>query len=121
MVRWGILGLGAIGRGAHAPAILHSNNGTLWAVASRDLAKAEAVARETKAPKAYGSYEALLADHEVDAVYIGLPNGMHEAWTVAAARAGKHVLCDKSLTFDAASAERMRDTCAVAGVRLMEG
>jgi D-xylose 1-dehydrogenase (NADP+, D-xylono-1,5-lactone-forming) len=120
-VRWGVLGAGDIAIGAHVPAIQHSSNAELWAIGSRREDRAQELARRTGAPRAYGSYEALLDDPEVDAVYIGLPNGLHETWTVAAARAGKHVLCDKSLAFDGASAERMRAACASAGVRLMEG
>jgi predicted dehydrogenase len=103
-VGWGILGSGWIGTESIAPAIGWSRNGRLVAVASRDPAVAAAKAKETGAERAYSPYEALLEDAEVDAVYIGLPNGLHEEWAIRCAEAGKHVLCEKSLalTFDAA-------------------
>ena len=82
------------------------------AIASRDAARAQAVAGELGIPRAHGSYEALLADPDVDAVYIPLPNHLHAEWTIAAARAGKHVLCEKPLAMTAADAQRMVDACA---------
>jgi predicted dehydrogenase len=90
------------------------------AIASRDAGQARRVADELRIPRAHGSYEALLADTEVDAVYIPLPNHLHMEWTMAAARAGKHVLCEKPLALTAADAQRMVDACGAAGVRLME-
>ena len=90
------------------------------AIASRDGAHAREVAAELGIPTAHGSYEALLADPNVDAVYIPLPNHLHAEWTIAAARAGKHVLCEKPLALTAAEAERMVDVCADEGVHLME-
>jgi len=80
----------------------------------------EAHAADFGIPRAHGSYEALLADPDVDVVYIPLPNHLHAEWTLAAARAGKHVLCEKPLAMTAADAERMVEACADAGVRLME-
>jgi D-xylose 1-dehydrogenase (NADP+, D-xylono-1,5-lactone-forming) len=120
-IGWGIIGCGWIGTEAVAPAIQWSNNGWIVAVASRDRAVAEAKAREIGAEKAYASYEAMLADPAVEAVYIGLPNGLHEAWALRCAEAGKHVLCDKSLTMTAASARRMATAFASRGLRLVEG
>ncbi len=90
------------------------------AIASRDPATAEAAAGRLGIPTAHGSYEALLADPEVDAVYNPLPNHLHAAWTIAAARAGKHVLCEKPLAVSSAEAQEMVDVCAAEGVTLME-
>lgn len=119
-VRFGIIGAGRIARGAVAPAIHQVQGAELVAVGSRSLENAKAIATDINAGKAHGSYEGLLKDPEVDAVYIGLPNGLHEQWTVAAANAGKHVLCEKSLTFDPHSAGRMAEACEQNGVLLME-
>ncbi|HZU85240.1 MAG TPA: Gfo/Idh/MocA family oxidoreductase [Polyangiaceae bacterium] len=119
-VGWGIIGCGWIGTEAIAPAIRWSQNGRLVAVASRDRSTALAKAGETGAERAYSPYEAMLADPEVDAVYIGLPNGLHEEWAVRCAEAGKHVLCEKSLTMSAASARRMADAFARRRLRLAE-
>jgi D-xylose 1-dehydrogenase (NADP+, D-xylono-1,5-lactone-forming) len=96
-VRWGILSTADINRkvipGAHA-----SDKVDLVAVASREQARADASAREWEIPRAYGSYEDLLADPEIDAVYISLPNTMHAEWSIKALDAGKHVLCEKPFT-----------------------
>ncbi len=97
LVTWGILSTADINRkvipGAHA-----SEKVDLVAVASRDRARAEAYAREWEIPRAYGSYEDLLADPEIEAVYISLPNTLHAEWSIKALEAGKHVLCEKPLT-----------------------
>lgn len=95
-VRWGILSTAKINQALLGP-IRKSERSELAAVASRDQAKADAYARQEGIPQAYGSYEALLADPNVDAVYISLPNSLHCEWTVKAAQAGKHVLCEKPL------------------------
>jgi predicted dehydrogenase len=97
MVKWGIVSTADINRkvipGAHASAKVD-----LVAVASRDQGRAEAYAAEWEIPRAYGSYEALLADPEIEAVYISLPNTMHAEWSIKAMEAGKHVLCEKPFT-----------------------
>ena len=92
----------------------------LQALASRDLATAEAWAEEFGVPEAHGSYQALLADPTVDAIYIPLPNELHEPWVIAAADAGKHVLCEKPLARNSAEARRMVDHCRARGTLLME-
>jgi D-xylose 1-dehydrogenase (NADP+, D-xylono-1,5-lactone-forming) len=120
-IGWGIMGCGWIATEAVAPAIHWSNNGRLVAIASRDRDVAAAKARETGAERAHAPYEAMLADPDVDAVYIGLPNGLHEEWAVRCAQAGKHVLCEKSLTMTLASARRMAAAFEPRGLRLVEG
>jgi predicted dehydrogenase len=90
------------------------------AIASRAQSKATAAALELGIPRAYGSYEALLADDAIEAVYIPLPNHLHLEWTLAAAAAGKHVLCEKPLALRSDDARRMVDAAAEAGVLLME-
>lgn len=119
-VRWGILGCGQIARAAIAPAIAWSSNGTLAAIASRSRDVAVRLAGELGAGRAYEGYDALLADREIDAVYIGLPNGLHAEWCLRAAEAGKHVLCEKSLTLDAESARAVVAVFARKRLRLVE-
>lgn len=118
-VRWGILGPGRISR-AFRTGLAGLEGATAVAVASRVTARARAFADEFGVPRAYGSYADLLADPAVDAVYIGLPNGMHPEWSIAAARAGKHVLCEKPLAATEADAEAMFGAAREAGVWLME-
>ncbi|CAM4346014.1 Gfo/Idh/MocA family protein [Paenibacillus tarimensis] len=119
-LRWGIMGAAGIAKGAVIPAIQQSESGVVTALASRDQDKAEAAAREMNIPAAYGSYEALLADPDIDAVYIPLPNHLHREWAIRAAEAGKHVLCEKPLALNAGQAQEMVDACARAGVHLAE-
>src|SRR4051812_9003193 len=106
-VRWGVLSTSNIGRRAVLPAIQRSGNGELLAVASRDADKARAFADELGIPRAYASYEQLLADPQIEAVYIPLPNSLHREWTIRAAQAGKHILCEKPLALDAAECAEM--------------
>jgi predicted dehydrogenase len=94
---------------------------TIRAVASRDAAKAHAFAQEFSIARSFASYESLLADREIDAVYIPLPNSLHAEWSIRAARAGKHVLCEKPLSTTAAEARAMFDAADRHGVRLVEG
>lgn len=119
-LRWAILGCARISRRGLIPGIRQSLSGTLHAIASRDRSTAEAWAAEFGIPRAYGSYEAAIADSDVDAVYIPLPNELHAPWVKAAAAAGKHVLCEKPLALDQAEARSMVDFCRECNVVLME-
>jgi predicted dehydrogenase len=120
VVRWGVLSTARIGVDKVIPAIRTAARCEVVAIASRELARAQAAASALGIERAYGSYEELLADPDVDAVYNPLPNDLHAPWTIAAAGAGKHVLCEKPLAMDAAEAERMIAACEEAGVLLME-
>ena len=119
-LRWGILSTADIGRGKVIPGMKKAARCEVAAIGSRDPVAAQQVAAELGIPRAHGSYEALLADPDVDAVYIPLPNHLHAEWTIAAARAGKHVLCEKPLALSVEDAERMASVCEAEGVRLME-
>ncbi|HSM59292.1 MAG TPA: Gfo/Idh/MocA family oxidoreductase [Longimicrobiales bacterium] len=119
-LRWGVLGTANIGRAAVNPAIQASRNGELLAVASRDAERARAFAARGGIPHHHGSYEALLDDERIDAVYVPLPNSLHLEWAVRAARAGTHVLCEKPLALDAAQCREMAAAAQEHGVRLME-
>ncbi len=118
-VRWGIISTADINRkvipGAHA-----SEKVELIAVAGRDQSRAEHYAREWGIERAYGSYEALLADTDVEAVYISLPNTMHVEWSIRAVEAGKHVLCEKPFDRRPGEVERAFDAADGAGRVLME-
>ena len=118
--RWGIIGAARIARTQFVPGVRASQSGTVLAVASRDLERAKAMAAVLTIPRAYGSYDELLADSDVDGVYIALANSLHTEWTIRAAQAGKHVLCEKPIARTAAAARRMADACRRAGVVLME-
>lgn len=120
VVRWGILSTANIATQKVIPGMRRAARTEVVAVASRDEAVARSVADRLGIPTAHGSYEALLADPGVDAVYIPLPNHLHLDWTIAAVRAGKHVLCEKPLALTAADAQRMVDAADAAGVHLME-
>jgi len=120
VLRWGVLSTAKIGREKVIPGIQAVERCEVVAIGSRDADLAKGVATELGIPRAHGSYEALVEDPEVDAVYIPLPNHMHREWTIAAARAGKHVLCEKPIALSSAEAEEMADVCAAEGVRLME-
>ncbi|KKC32350.1 Gfo/Idh/MocA family protein [Devosia psychrophila] len=117
-VRWGILSTANIGMEKVIPAIQQSAHSAVVAIASRDLSKAQHAADQLGIAKAYGSYEALLADPDIDAIYNPLPNHLHVPMTVAATKAGKHVLCEKPIARTAAEAEGLRD-CAP-GLIVME-
>ncbi|WP_394796382.1 Gfo/Idh/MocA family protein [Armatimonas sp.] len=120
-VKFGVLGCARVFERRMAPALKSAGNAVLHAVASRSLEKAQATAQKHGAAKAYGSYDALLADTDIEAVYIPLPNDQHAEWTVKALAAGKHVLCDKPLALSVSEAEWMAGAAAASGLRLMEG
>jgi predicted dehydrogenase len=119
-LRMGILSTADIGIKKVIPGMRKATRLSVVAIASRDPITARRVADDLGIERSHGSYEALLADPDVDAVYIPVPNHLHAEWTIAAARAGKHVLCEKPLAMDAADAQRMVDACAAEGVHLME-
>jgi D-xylose 1-dehydrogenase (NADP+, D-xylono-1,5-lactone-forming) len=119
-VRWGVLSTANIGLRAVLPAIIAARNSQAVAIASRTQAAAERIAADVPGMRAYGSYEALLDDPAVEAVYIPLPNALHAEWTMRAARAGKHVLCEKPLGATPDEARAMAATCREQGVLLME-
>ena len=119
-LRWGVLGCARVAEAVLIPGIQRSRNGTVSAVASRDLDRARGFAEKFSIGKAYGSYEKLLGDAEIEAVYIPLPNGLHKEWTIRAAREGKHVLCEKALACSAEEAQEMVDACRKNSVLLME-
>lgn len=119
-VGWGLLSTSGIAGRALAPAIAASPHATALAVASRDQARADAFAAGHDIGRAYGSYQALLADPNVEAVYLSLPNSEHVEWTIRALQAGKHVLCEKPMHLDPAEVERAFDAADRAGCLLME-
>jgi D-xylose 1-dehydrogenase (NADP+, D-xylono-1,5-lactone-forming) len=118
-VSWGFLSTANINDKLLAGAA-ESDRADVIAVASRDAARAEAYARERGIERAYGSYEELLADPEVEAVYISLPNSLHVEWSIRALEVGKHVLCEKPLSRRAADVERAFDVAEESGRLLME-
>jgi predicted dehydrogenase len=120
IVRWGVLSTAAIGMQKVTPAMQRASNGEVVALASRDGERARRAADELGIATAHSSYDALLEDPEVDAVYVPLPNDQHAEWTIRAAKAGKHVLCEKPLAMSVAQAEQMVAACAEAGVLLQE-
>ncbi|MCS7461080.1 Gfo/Idh/MocA family oxidoreductase [Paenibacillus doosanensis] len=119
-LRWGVLGCAGIAKRAVIPGIQQSQTGEVAAIASRGEEKAKETAASLNIPKAYGSYEELLADEQIDAVYVPLPNHLHKEWTIRAAEAGKHVLVEKPAALNSQEAEEMVAACAKAGVKLAE-
>lgn len=108
-VRWGIISTAKIGTVKVIPAMQQGQYCDVTAIASRDLAKAQAEAQRLGIPKAYGSYEELLADDEIDAVYNPLPNHLHVPMSIAALQAGKHVLCEKPIALTSAEGQQLVD------------
>lgn len=119
-VRWGVLGCADIALTKVIPGMAASDSSRVEAIASRTAEKAARAAERLDIPRHYGSYEDLLADPDIEAVYVPLPNHLHMQWTLAAAEAGKHVLCEKPLAMTSEDAQRMIDGCNAAGVKLME-
>ncbi len=119
-IRWGILGVAKINERL-LPAFAKAANADVRAIASRSLEKAKAAAAAARIPVAHGSYEGLLDDPTIDAVYLPLPNTLHAEWTRKAAERGKHVLCEKPLTPSAAEAIELAAFCRSKGVQLMDG
>ena len=119
-LRIGILSTANIAR-QFVQGVSPSRKVTVSAVASRDAAKAEHFAAQTGIPRHLGSYEALLADPEIDAIYNPLPNGLHAEWSIRALEAGKHVLCEKPLAVTATEARTMFDTARRHGLHVVEG
>jgi predicted dehydrogenase len=119
-IKWGVLGNATIARMCVIPAIQKSRNGVVHALATRSPVRARQVAVKHDIQHVYESYDALLADPDVDVIYNPLPNHLHHSWTLNALRGGKHVLCEKPLACNAAEAQEMADTAANAGLLLME-
>ena len=119
-IRWGVLSTAAIGLRKVIPGMQLGQFSTVDAIASRDLAKAQKAAADCGIARAYGSYEELLEDPEIDAIYNPLPNQLHVPWTIKAAEAGKHVLCEKPLSVTVAEAESLLAVRARTGVKIGE-
>jgi xylose dehydrogenase (NAD/NADP) len=119
-IHWGILSTAHINRRI-IPAIQHSGRGYLAGVASRDMAKAEVYALSWNIPKAFGSYEALLADPDIQVIYISLPNHLHTEWIIKSLEAGKQVLCEKPMCLSLKEMESVEDACNRTGNIVMEG
>jgi len=111
-IRWGVLSTAKIGRVQVIPATNQSQFGTVTAIASRDLSRAKKVAGELGIEKAYGSYQDLLADKNVDAIYNPLPNHLHVPWSIRALKAERHVLCEKPIGLSVAEAEQLAGVAA---------
>lgn len=119
-LRWGVLGAAKIATAKVIPAVQAGEWTTVAAIASRDIKKAREAASALHIPAAYGSYEELLADPEIDAVYNPLPNHLHAPWTIRAAQAGKHVLCEKPIALNADEAASLIPVRDAAGVLIQE-
>ena len=119
-VRWGVLGAARIAVNRVIPAMQNGTHSEIAGIASRDLARAQSTARELRIPKAYGSYEELLADPDIDAIYNPLPNHLHVPWSIRAAEAGKHVLCEKPVGMNVAETLELMAARNRTGVRIGE-
>jgi predicted dehydrogenase len=119
-LRWGVLSTAAIGLKKVVPAMQQGTYSEITAIASRDLGNARQAATTLGIPKAYGSYQKLLDDPNIDAIYNPLPNQLHVPWTIKAAEAGKHVLCEKPLSMNVAEAKTLLSVSARTGVKIGE-
>ncbi len=119
-VRWGVLSTAAIGVDYVVPAMQKEASCDIRALASRDGAKAEKASADLGIPRAYGSYEELIADPEIEAIYNPLPNHLHVPWSIKAAEAGKHVLCEKPIALNAAEAQTLLEARDRTGVLIQE-
>ena len=119
-VKWGILGVANIAVKKVIPAMQKGLWSEITAIASRDLSKAQSAAEQLGIPKAYGSYEELIADPDIEAIYNPLPNNLHVEWTIKAAEAGKHVLCEKPISMTVAEALPLLNVRDKTGVKIEE-
>src|SRR5688572_4319728 len=117
-LRWGVLGVARIATRKVIPAMQRGQWSQVIAISSRDGAKAKQAASELGIPKAYGSYEELLADPNIDAIYNPLPNHLHVPWSIRAAEYGKHVLCEKPIALSAAEARQLVEVRDRTGVKI---
>lgn len=120
-VKWGVLGYAWIAREAAIPVMMNAPNAEFYAIASKDQARLRACAERFDCSKAYSSYDELLTNPDVEAVYVPLPNSMHKEWSIRAARQGKRVLCKKPIVLTVRDCREMVDVCRENKVRLMEG
>ncbi|MBP1659005.1 MAG: oxidoreductase domain protein, partial [Candidatus Aminicenantes bacterium] len=120
-IAWGVLGCAGIAEKAFIPAVARSGNGVLAGIASRDAARAGDWARRFGFARAHPTYQALVDDPAIDAVYNPLPNDLHAEWSIRAMRAGKHVLCEKPMALNAPEVRAMIEAAGTHGVLLMEG
>ena len=117
---WGILGPGYVATRAVIPAIQHVSNAHILAIASSNKERAQTASNQFSIERTYNGYQALLDDPDIHAVYISLPNHLHREWTIRAAQAGKHILCEKPLAMNASECDEMIAVCQDAHVLLME-
>lgn len=119
-IRYGVLGCAGIATKHVIPAMVKADNAIPYAIASRDILKAKAIAERFGFEKSYGSYEEILSDENVDAVYIPLPNALHKEWVIKAAKSKKHILCEKPLALSEEDVKEMITAAEENGVKLME-
>ena len=119
-IRWGVISSAKIGTEKVIPAMQQSETGEIMALASRNKETSKRVCENLGIPKAYGSYEELLADPEIDAIYNPLPNHLHVPWTIKAAKSGKHVLCEKPIALNAEEASQLLEVQKDTGVLIVE-